>query len=958
MDYCKQIYNLKVTKDNLVDDRVRVVSNSYQLITEEADISQNLKGLVVYIKDFMNNLWNDPKSIFKIISKGSKSHVKELSHFIVHNFYDNIFSSNIKEDQLLYITSLLLKNEIRNLNNDSLNQGMQVFLNDTPTELIVKELIYKKDVQIFFKECLVKVLKKLENNYTPRSIFNPDDILKKLERANQKLKTDFINPTFMSERMEEYLEMFNSIYLVNLTEKELKEKINMFQSKDMKDFLNSKINALKSNPNIYSNDILLNDIYKSEQSYMIFRFYIQSFMKVIDIINMILDNLINKMNLLPYYIKCLCKIILILIKKKYPNASKIQQVLFLSKFFFEKLLFPIFKDPSLMILINECVVSDISIETLKNVELVFNKFILGEFFKQDEYLTPFNNYFIEKMPNLFEFLNDICNIELPSFIDDLINDKLDENYKYDYFKENPNENVFYRNICFNYKHLYLLAFNAIKQKKELSLKEKILEKIESEIANIESLKNSEKDNIVKYILLTSFIYNKNFEKIENIKKEGPYFTIKELREINSQENIIKNNLIKVKNFFCSLLYYYPNLLKENFSKKNMSNLLDFLKELKKNSSFYKYQECIPYKWYIDSLIQYLPRLPKVYIENNFQKLFQEIESDIKKSLNDLNYEKIIGFYEYVKEMEKEKTYYQKIIKIITDIDINKKVNSIISNGNINVEIKYKNEQLFITKIKNPKNYTYTKEKKLCKTIKSFIKNFPNIKEMNKNSNINLLEKIENMHIPEKLDEYFSIIKEHLEKNKKKIIKEENLNEIYNRITDFIMEKLYNKLYLDEFEPKDLEIFKNCCKNVWIELSNLIKVKRNYVLDSYLPDGINCFKEMTKEKSPRKKILCINELMTYLNKLGQFNEERQIDIDFELGLLNYTFIKANPKYIYSNCKYINLFLKDREKQFEGNLVTKIIIICEKMAQFSSKDVFNISKSEYDLNCELVSKGILY
>jgi len=77
-----------------------------------------------------------------------------------------------------------------------------------------------------------------------------------------------------------------------------------------------------------------------------------------------------------------------------------------------------------MILINECVVSDISIEILKQVELIFNKFILGEFFKQDEYLTPFNNYFIEKMPNLFEFLNDICNIELPSFIDDLINDKL------------------------------------------------------------------------------------------------------------------------------------------------------------------------------------------------------------------------------------------------------------------------------------------------------------------------------------------------------------------------------------------------------------------------------------------------------------------------------------------------------------------------------------------------------
>ena len=947
-----------MTKDNLVDDRIKTFSNSYQLITEEEDLSKNLKGLSIYIKDFMENLWNNPKSIFKIVSKGSISHVKELSHFIVHNFYDNIFSSNKKEDQLLYITSLLLKNEIKNLNNDNPNQGMQVFLNDTPTEYIVKELIHKKDVQIFFKECLVKVLKKLENKYSERIIFNPDDILKKLERANQKLKTDFIKSTFASERMEEYLELFNSIYIENITEKELKEKIDLFQSKEMKDFLNSKIKALKSNPNIYSNDNLLNDIYKSEQSYMIFRFYIQSFMKVINIINIILDNLINKSNLLPYYVKCICKIILILIQKKYPNASKIQQVLFLSKFFFEKLLFPIFKDPSLMILINECVVSDISIETLKQVELVFNKLILGEFFKQDEYLTPFNNYFIEKMPNLFEFLNDICDIELPSFIDDLINDKLDENYKYDYFKENPNENVFYRNICFNYKHLYLLAFNAIKYKNELSLNVKILEKLESEIGNIENLKNSIKDNIVKYILLTKFIYNKNFEKIEKIKKEGPYFAIKELREINSEDNIIKNNIIKVKNFFCSLLYYYPNLLKENFSKKNMNNLLDFLKELKKNSSFYNYQEYIPYKWYIDSLIQYLPRMPKEYVENNFQKLFQEIELDIKKSLTDLNYEKIIGFYEYVKEMEKEKTYYQNIKKIISDIDINKKVNSIISNDKITVEIKYKNDQLFIMKVKNPKNYTYTKENKLCTTIKSFIKNFPNIKEMNKNNDMNLLEKIEDMKIPEKLNEFFTIIKDHLEKNKKKIIKEENLNEIFNRITDFIMEKLYTKLYLDEFEPKDLEIFKNCCKNVWIELPNLINVKKNYVLDSYLPDGINCFKEIVKEKSPRKKLLCINELMNYLNKLGQFNEERQIDIDFELALLNYTFIKANPKYIYSNCKYINLFLKDKEKQIEGNLITKILIICEKMAQFSSKDAFNISKSEYELNCRLVTKGILY
>ena len=41
MKYCQVIYNLKVTKDNLVDDRIKNVSNSYQLITEEAEISKS-----------------------------------------------------------------------------------------------------------------------------------------------------------------------------------------------------------------------------------------------------------------------------------------------------------------------------------------------------------------------------------------------------------------------------------------------------------------------------------------------------------------------------------------------------------------------------------------------------------------------------------------------------------------------------------------------------------------------------------------------------------------------------------------------------------------------------------------------------------------------------------------------------------------------------------------------------
>jgi hypothetical protein len=78
----------------------------------------------------------------------------------------------------------------------------------------------------------------------------------------------------------------------------------------------------------------------------------------------------------------------------------------------------------------------------------------------------------------------------------------------------------------------------------------------------------------------------------------------------------------------------------------------------------------------------------------------------------------------------------------------------------------------------------------------------------------------------------------------------------------------------------------------------------------------------------------------------------------MPLLNYTFIKANPKNIYTNCKYIQLFLGDKQNKQEGNFITKILSICEKMAKFTYKDLYNMTESDFIFNCDLVKKGILY
>lgn len=184
----------------------------------------------------------------------------------------------------------------------------------------------------------------------------------------------------------------------------------------------------------------------------------------------------------------------------------------------------------------------------------------------------------------------------------------------------------------------------------------------------------------------------------------------------------------------------------------------------------------------------------------------------------------------------------------------------------------------------------------------------------------------------------------------------HLDIICDKIYDYILENLNCKLYPDQPLKMDSYIFINCKQIVWIDPSNLIKTKKNYVFDSYLPDAIGYFRNIDIEKSPRKKLLNIKKIFESIYNLGKFNEDKVEGADDELPLLNYTFIKANPKNIYTNCKYIELFLGDKEDKEEGNFLTKIISICEKLSNFKFDDLFNINETDYEINCDLVKKGI--
>ena len=971
-----ELFKTKLEVENMISERKNLKENKKYKLLEDNKVLGNFG---IYIPDLMQQLWENPKSMATILLKADKNDVKKnLAHFVVHNLYDNISSLRHKDDQLIYIISLLLKEDINSLNdiNSSFNLGKRA-------PILFDELNKKNEIKFFFKTIILDAIKKLESTYSSTNvIFEPGMINQKIEEHIKMLdkkdeQNNICDKNFNKTLDEKDKKIMDKYLYLPINKDELNKKLKEYEDKENKemiDFIQNIISECTTNPDKYTNKIILEKINNNLRSGFIMNYYQVGFLQIIDIINMIFENLLNNSGLLPYSIKCICKIIAILIQKKFPDAKKVERNKFLVSFFFMNLFFPILVNPSLNTFTNEVIITNSSIEKFQLIMTILNNITLGKLFVNSFY-SPFNWYIIEKMPQLFKFLDDICEVSLPPFIDKLINDELPEDYQYDYFVENPEETILFRSICYNINELYSLVTNAEKFKDDIILDKKVIGKFTHNIRKLENLKNSlncqnkSNNNSSNYFIYIDLINNKKYDNIFKIKKKNntkSYFNLEELKVIETLEEKNQNQIIKIKNFFFALLYNYPIISKTEFNKEKMNDILNILNELKNNSylnsSVYMENKSIPLNWYINSLIQYLPQMTEIYKENNYEKFLNDIEEEIISSINKLDFGQLSSLIEHMKELEKERFYYENIKSIINDIDINKKADIIIQNEQISLNLEKDNNNLnqyFSKLVKNNEfKYLFSKSKKnkYFNTIKSFLYNFPNISNDIKNYESDYFQLLENKKIPEIIEKYSILIKNNLKE--KTMESEEDLNEICNKIYDYIMEQLYDKLYPKQKNEIDVEINKNCCMHIWIDISNLIGQKKNFIFDNFLPESISYLKNFEKEKSPRKKLYNIKKLFNRIYNLGEFNSKDVEGADDELPLLNYSFIKSMPENIYSNCRYTELFIGNQQFGIEGSQLTKMLGICEKMKNLSYEELFNINPSDYKTFCDLSESKILY
>ena len=105
----------------------------------------------------------------------------------------------------------------------------------------------------------------------------------------------------------------------------------------MKDFYIHQLEQINSDPYIFTN-IGLKNILDNEQkeNENILNKYKQNFIFIKNSIDSIIQELINKINIIPNSLRIICKIIYILITKKFPNLPKFYRNAFIGKFLFDK----------------------------------------------------------------------------------------------------------------------------------------------------------------------------------------------------------------------------------------------------------------------------------------------------------------------------------------------------------------------------------------------------------------------------------------------------------------------------------------------------------------------------------------------------------------------------------------------------------------------------------------------
>ena len=796
----------------------------------------------------------------------------------------------------------------------------------------------------------------------------------------------------------------NRDYKYDLNQNRLIEKINKEEDPEMKKVYLNILEELNYYPNKYTNEGLLRILkIESEKRNTLIDIYKENFIYIRDTIEELLQSLVDKIITMPYPLRCICKIISILISQKFPGLTKYEVNSFIGKFILDKCVFPILNLEN-KTFINPRLYSQKTKTCLDIIITILSKANNASLF--DTYLDPektiFNQLILEIIPILNKFYEKIIDIQLPKVIDDLINEtstKLKvlpskrifnfrhKKYKngttpigpetnlnpqsspnlYEYFKENPEEILHLQSVCFNVDDvLFLLELigrniDLFKDLPRFSFFTKTYKKIKKDEKILNELLEEDNFNLRRtFYVIFKEEKNSILEKLIKQKKKDSSFESSE----QDSELICKRikfcikTILKGLNLLNNKDFAYLNFAQS--SDKFFSALKYTLEELREYSG--ELSNDIPLKWYSQYIFNYKKELDIEYQKEDFNKLYSEISSEETNILNELKKLSNIvitrdGMNLRCAEKLLDRAKYE--LKLIEDAKKYNQLEKFIQNKTIEVCVSQSEESLKTLNIEKALPINITEIKSCPYSNSSNDKNHIHIKDLKDfikvittNNRIKLkaciresIVKGENKYkISEIIGNYMDIVVKKIKENKSIFgeLKDEEVKEFSQNIENHIIRQIYKYIYPPNKSEMDLKIQNDTKSLEWIQPENL-DIKKLYV--NQLKFAEKYINKMNEAKSVFDKLDCIQNAYVIMNNTVKFmsGKKENAGQDELTPLFQYIIIKSQPERLSTTINYIKCFLS------EGDLIGINGFYCSQM-ESACKFILNIKSSDLKMNDE--------
>ena len=1085
----KEIYDY--FESNNLDERY-----NYKIIN-----NSKIFNIYKHIYDFLFLLRNDNSLIIEIINKCEPKYYKDLSYFLVHFFYEDTTNYLFFQEELLLFIYLFLENKIikslpEKLNSSLIKKDNELYTNHSSNNFayhLFYSLTKKPDIRNYLCSCLSDIIKKLEENQyylSTEIIIISKELGLNAEDDSEKEGKNVEKKSYKGKENEDIIflkdnkKFKQAIKLSNVDFKrksvtffETNEKVKIdqfFNAEDIEymyiiDKLNNYENIKEKSKKDYAMieylDILLNEITKDGEPVEIYSTVIlknelkllkikendnnyeiivnklkANYDEVTSLITNLLIKIRENLNLVPFSIKCIFKIIDELFNKKYQNIKKelfnYQLLITKARILFGSMIIPMITTPEGSGIFTDGIISKMTKNNLNIISKILKASISGNLFLVESAgYTIYNKFIIDSLPNIFDIILEIDeDITLPNYINELIKDvpeNIDNDNRkinYDYFDEKKEEKIQFQSICFSWKDLSILLNTVFENK--ISFKQKCKE-LELEIYNgiifdaendlKKYLKNVEENTnkkIIEYYSTYKIFYQKDFEnrinaiikdnfeilfkdqtnnealrfkrclteilaEVNYLHKEDFIYLIerkenqilnknsiineyikykrktiyegiifdskkKNLQNVKNQNDLVKlrQNLKKIENN----PYPIPNLEIGNFFLKRRSSIYTGFEQIKINESLDFKNDIFPriaskamseiyYNpekgnsqriiFCISYILDHFDDLPLKYTQNNYKQIFLDILKEPEILIKELQYNILNKFHSKIRNSEKlnlisSKDYFQ--IKNMERYSYTGHLfNKVILKGNLKKNIVNKKiDSIHLELNKNNQNIQNNID-----TIQSFIEEIPNFKKFENNKE-NILDLEKKLKINELINNYFK----------------EMGNIVKNELENYVLLKLYDKLYPSIDTPEDQFFYKKCCRLNFVKPENIIKNKK-MINEKLLEISINYISEISRKKTPVDKIKSFGKAIDILKNSMTFNSGKtDLGLDDTLPFIIYIILKSKQKNIYTNFNYCNLFINPElsKKQF-GNMLTQLGMVMDIIKNMKYNELIDVTEEQF-------------